>query len=133
MRFGYVDSSCIVAIGLGEPGHAELETRLQRFEALFSSGLLEAEVRAALFREGATWSDPAGFQTVIEWVIPQGPLSQEITRVLEVGHLRGADLWHVASALFARESLQGQLSFLTLDEPQGRIASELGFDTPAIG
>jgi hypothetical protein len=123
----------MVAIVLGESGQEELEASVRGFEVLFSSGLLEAEVRSALFREGFPWSDPNGFPTVIEWVVPQRPLSQEITRALEVGHLRGADLWHIASALFVRESSRSELAFLTLDEPQRRVASELGFDTSAVG
>ncbi len=132
MSVAYVDSSCIAAIVLGEPGHERLEARLRRFEILLSHGLLEAEVCAALEREGLEWSGPESFRTVIDWVHPHRPLSQEIWQALSVGLLRGADLWHVACALYARVSTATEIEFLTLDERQRAIAAELGFDTSAV-
>ena len=130
MSLGYVDSSCIVAVILGEAGHARVRRLVSGFEVLFSNGLLEAEVRAALTREGHPSVDPRGFPTEIEWVNPGRPLSPEIGAALGAGQLRGGDLWHVANALFARDSIGAELSFLTLDEPQGRVAAALGFETP---
>jgi len=61
-----------VAIATGEPGFRELMVRLGRYERLFSSNLLEAEVRGlfwhgsesrgtlALYWPGSTGSIPAG-------------------------------------------------------------------------
>lgn len=130
MSLGYVDSSCIVSVILGEPDHEAVTNALRPFEVLFSSGLLEAEVRAALAREGFPTVDPEGFPTEIEWVLPRRPLSQEIGTALEAGHLKGGDLWHVACALFARGSAGAGLAFLTLDETQREVAARLGFETP---
>ncbi len=130
MSLGYVDSSCILAIVLGEPEHERLTRSLGRFGALFSSGLLEAEVRSALSREGFPTIDPDGFPTEIEWVLPGRPLSQEITAALEgSSRLKGGDLWHVACALFLRQRMPGALSFLTLDQQQRAVAAQLGFQT----
>lgn len=133
MSFAYVDSSCIVAVALGEPEHAAVTAALSGFQALFSSGLLEAEVRAALSREGVSGTDPEGFPSEFEWVLPGRPLSVEITKVLDAGWLKGGDLWHVACALFVRDSSRANLAFLTLDEAQRRVADDLGFDTPVLG
>jgi hypothetical protein len=58
-------------------------------------------------------------------------LSTEITRVLSAGYLRGADLWHVATALYLRTDLP-DIDFLTLDQPQRAVAATLGFKTPPI-
>ena len=52
MKATYVDSSCLVAIAFGEEGAEELTARLEQFDLLVSSNLLEAELRAALCREG---------------------------------------------------------------------------------
>ena len=133
MSLGYVDSSSVLAIILGERRHERVERELRRFDVGVSNGLMEAKIRAALHREGFPETDPEGFPTVIEWIHPDRPLSLEISRALEAGHLKGADLLHVATALFARQATDGALSFLTLDESQRRVAAELGFDTPELG
>lgn len=49
-----------------------------------------------------------------------------MSRALEVGYLRGADLWHVACALYLVEDAP-ELSFLTRDERQSAVAEALGF------
>jgi uncharacterized protein with PIN domain len=52
VSFAYVDTSCLVAIAFDEPEAARTAARLRRFERLFSSNVLEAELRSALRREG---------------------------------------------------------------------------------
>ena len=44
-------------------------------------------------------------------------------------YLRGADLWHVATALYLAES-PADVDFLTLDPAQREAAAALGFPTP---
>jgi hypothetical protein len=53
-------------------------------------------------------------------------LTQEFARILGIGHLKGADLWHVACALYLSPNPQ-DLSFLTLDARQKKVAAKLGF------
>ena len=129
MSLGYVDSSCIVAIALGEPECEALKESLGRFSILFSSGLLEAEVLSVLRREAVAEIPLDGFSTEIEWVVPEKPLGAEIREALAAGRLRGADLWHVASALYLRRQLGDGLAFVTLDGEQRAVAAELGFST----
>ncbi|MFQ5658749.1 MAG: type II toxin-antitoxin system VapC family toxin [Candidatus Methylomirabilales bacterium] len=124
MSSAYVDSSSLVAIAFGEPGSAQLVERLERYDELFSSALLEAELRAALAREGV--ADDAQLLHAISWVLPQRALSPEITRVLSAGYLRGADLWHLACALFLAQTPR-DLSFVSVDRRQVRVARALGF------
>ena len=124
MSAAYVDSSAVVAIAFGEEGSRALRDRLLQYGGLYSSNLLEAEVRSALAREGF---DFAGrYLARIRWVYPFRPLTEEIEAVLKAGYLRGADLWHVANALFTAAA-PGEMAFITLDERQRAVAAELGF------
>jgi predicted nucleic acid-binding protein len=125
LKLAYVDSSYLVAIAFGEPGYEDVVARLNRCERLFSSNLLEAELRAALAREGAADKD-GDLLSGFTWIFPNRPLTAEYRRALAAGTLRGADLWHVACALFLSPDPQ-ELAFLTLDGPQGTVARALGF------
>ena len=126
MNAAYVDSSCLVAIAFGEPEAAKLSVRMRQCDRLFSSNLLEAELRSALLREGVV-DPPDDLLSWITWIFPDRALSSELRRVSEVGYLKGADLWHLAHALFLAPSAK-ELVFLTLDKPQAAVAKRLGFD-----
>ena len=127
MKFAYVDSSILVAIAFAEAGAARQAARLRRFDRLFSSNLLEAELRSALVREGV--DDRAdSLLSWITWVYPSRPLTKEFVRITAAGALKGADLWHVANALFLSPAGR-ELAFLTLDVRQGEIAEKVGFAT----
>ncbi len=124
MKAAYVDTSCLVAIAFGESEAAQVVSRLREHDVLLSSDLLEAELRATLVREAAE-VDEALFSW-IKWVLPDRPLSVEIIRVLRAGYLRGADLWHLATAMYVTPEPR-DLTFLTLDRRQEEVAEELGF------
>jgi uncharacterized protein with PIN domain len=119
LRRAFVDTSCLVAIALGERGAAAVAARLKRFEELFASNLLEAELRATVTREGVA-IDP-DVLTWLDWVFPDRPLTQEISRVLAAGYLRGADAWHLACALDMTQS-PAEVTFLTLERRQRAVA-----------
>ncbi len=127
MKVAYVDSSCLVAISLDEPGSWDLLGRISRFDRLFSSNLLEAELKSALAREN-TRSRFGNLLALVRWVLPRRPLTREINQILTIGRLKGPDLWHLSSALFLRRQV-ADLSFVTLDTNQGNIARTLGFRT----
>ena len=120
----YIDTSVIAAIALKEVGSTDHARRLENFSQLISSNLLEAEVRAALAREGRQFE--AGFISGIEWVFPDRSLGPELAVALAAGYLRGADLWHIATALYAAPE-PGEIAFVTLDNRQRSIAVALGF------
>jgi len=46
--------------------------------------------------------------------------------VLRHGYVRGADLWHLACALYLKKRVK-ELLFLTLDQRQQEAAMKLGF------
>jgi PIN domain-containing protein len=125
LKSAYVDSSCLVAIALGEPGSREILERLSKHDKLFSSHLLEAELRSALARVG----DGGSIRNLLSWflwVLPPRRLTQEIGFILDTGYLKGPDLWHLSCALFLRPRIE-TLSFLTIDGRQGEVARALGF------
>ena len=122
----YVDSSVLLTMAFEEPDAEDVARRLASYPRWVSSNLLEAEVRSALAREGNEFD--ADLLARIRWVMPTRPLSPEIAAALRVGYLRGADLWHIASALYAAQAMP-ELAFITLDRRQERIAAGLGFVT----
>jgi predicted nucleic acid-binding protein len=124
VKVAYVDTSCLVAIAFGERGATAVERRLAGFDALVASNLLEAELRAAFKREKADGVDT--LLELIEWISPERPLGNEIARVLSAGYVRGADCWHLATALYLSPE-PGEISFVTLDERQREVAATLGF------
>jgi hypothetical protein len=125
LRIAYVDSSCLIAVALQEEGAGELLFQLSRFDRLVSSPLAEAEYRAALAREGVA-GKAGNLLSWLDWIQPYRRLTPEIDRILEVGNARGADLWHLACALFVRPKLEG-LRFITRDGGQASIARALDF------
>ncbi len=124
MSVAYVDTSVLTAIAFDEPGAAALARRLDEFERLISSNLLDAELRASFAREGLRFEERA--VAGIEWILPDRPLAPEFAAALDTGYLRGADPWHVAVALCVHPDPDG-LSFATLDTRQGAAAKTLGF------
>lgn len=120
-----MDTSSLVAIAFEEPGARQLARRLKDL-SLFSSNLLEAELRAALLREGV--AQPTNLLAAVTWIYPNRALTLESDRILAHGYLKGADLWHLACALFfTREP--GEIAFVTLDRRQQEIARALGFQS----
>ena len=124
MTGAYVDTSCVLAVLFEEKGWQEMLSTMLQFEHLYSANLLEAEVHAALKREGWQRGGPdLGF---ISWVLPDRPITKEIGKVLGERYLRGADLWHLSVALFLSPE-PSALTFLTLDDRQTGVAKAIGF------
>jgi predicted nucleic acid-binding protein len=124
MKVAYVDTSCLVAVTFGESGVSAMTRRLKAFDELVSANLLEAEWRATLVRERIPPNTNLPFS--ISWILPDRPLTDEIARVLNAGYVRGADCWHLATALYLAREPEA-ISFVTVDERQGTVARSLGF------
>lgn len=127
MSLAYVDTSCLVAIAFDEPRAATIAARLRRFQRLLSSNLLEAELRSALRRETVA-GQPLHLLSWLTWIYPNRALTPEFERITSLGYLKGADLWHVANALFVAPETR-DLTFLTLDSRQQEVAARLEFRT----
>ncbi len=128
MRTVYVDTSVLASVVFDERESPGMRHRLQSAQQLVSSNLLEAELRAAVRREGEEpgreLSEILGW---IEWILPTRALGAECDEILDHGLLKGADLWHLACALYLRESVP-DLAFLSLDRRQVEVARSLGFE-----
>ncbi len=125
MRVAYVDTSVLVAVAFEEPESEQIAQKLKGFDRLLTSNLTEAEFRSALVREGV---ENRGVELLggLSWILPNRPLTSEIDRVIATGYVRGADLWHLACALFVSPQ-PGELSFVSLDARQTEVAQLLGF------
>jgi predicted nucleic acid-binding protein len=126
----YLDSSFLVAILLGEPRSRSLQTTLGRFDDFFAGDLLVAEVLATAARERIPLERVAPALESIDLVLPDRSLEAEKREVLERGRLRGADLWHLACALYVAGEGRDALAFLSRDAPQRDLARRLGFSAP---
>lgn len=124
MTPAYVDTSVLVAVSFNEENSTVLATRLNEFSRLVASNLVEAELRAVFSREQCRF--PQDVVADIEWILPDRRLSLEISTVLEAGYVRGADLWHLATALYTAGA-PGDMAFVTCDQRQSRVAAALGF------
>ncbi|MCE7871850.1 PIN domain-containing protein [bacterium CPR1] len=130
MELAYVDTSCYVAIAFGEPAAPKLTERLADFDELISSNLLEAELRAVFSREMTPFD--SRLLDGLGWVLPDRALGPEIASVLSAGYVRGADLWHLAVALYVAQA-PARVWFVTLDDRQQQVAELLGFRTEHFG
>ena len=125
MQAAYLDTSCLVAIAFGKPGSDRMRDELVRMDRILSSTLLESEFLAAAEREGLR-TEALRLLAPIDWIHPGRRLTPEIERVLETGYVRGADLHHLATALFVFAD-PGEASLFTLDARQREVAAGLGF------
>ena len=124
----YVDTSSALAIAFEEPDWELSARRLAGLPVLLSSNLLEAEMRSAYEREGLEF-DPGSFPG-LGWVNPTRSLGPEMAKAIVTGgYLRGADLWHIAVALYVDDTIAGKMAFITLDNQQKAVAANLGFET----
>lgn len=121
----YLDTSVVVAIRFNQPGAERFRDALTGFE-LYASPLLEAEWRSALRREQV--APNLAELELVQWVFQERTLSEELERVFEAGYVRGADAWHLATALSLAPD-PSELTFLTLDDRQRAVAEALGFQT----
>ena len=128
MTWAYVDTSSLVAVALDEANARQISGYFRRADRLFSANLLEAEFRATMLREDVD-SELSEYLSWFSWVSPNRPLTPEIRVVLDEGYLRGADLWHLACALFLAGDAS-ELQFLTCDLRQREVARALGFLLP---
>lgn len=127
----YVDTSLMVAIAFDEARAKSLSIKLKKFRYLFSSNLLAAEFSSVCVRETVPFSLAQPLLSTLRWILPNRDITDEITRVSSYGYVRGADLWHLATALF-HSPTPHELSFLTLDKQQLEIAIRLGFKSPTL-
>lgn len=62
----------------------------------------------------------------VSLIFPERSLQKECLTVLKGGYCRGADLWHVANALYI-DPQASHFVFVSADQRQGEIARLTGF------
>lgn len=130
MKAAYVDTSLLLAIVFDEPGASTLLRSLSRYEQAFSSDLLTAETLSAAARERLDVAAVTHALDTVALVLPHRSLDREVQEVLGHGYIRGADVWHLACAVFLADGARSELAFLSRDVAQRRIARRLGFNAP---
>ncbi len=124
MLFAYVDTSLVVAMKIAETLPDDVVEVVSSIPNLYSSYLLEAETRSTVARFKLDFQNH--WLEGIRWISHHTSLTQEYETVLEAGYLRGADLWHVATALHLWKN-PSEIGFFTLDLKQHEVARKLGF------
>lgn len=130
MSTAYLDSSFLLAILLDEPRARSLQGVLERFDDLLAGDLLVAETLATAAREDLELELLGPALEAVDLVLPDRSLEPEMLEILQHGRLRGADLWHLACALYVAGDAREAMSFLSRDAPQRRLARALGFAVP---
>lgn len=123
----FVDSSVVIGLAFGEPATRSLARILSSTARVSASTLLEAEVLACFTRERVDRKLAQPILDRLTWVAPSRSLGDEIAQVLTAGYLKGADVWHLAVALYLYGRSPG--TFLTADVAQREVARRLGFKT----
>ena len=127
----YVDASAALSVAFREEDWEITARCFAAASVLTSANLLEAELRAAYWREGLAFD--ASAMAGIGWVIPNRSLGREVAKALEVGgYLKGGDLWHIATALYIDATVTGKLAFITLDGKLRSAAHNLGFEVMPV-
>lgn len=128
----FVDTSVIVFLLLEAKPEDKLYNLLKEYRYLVSSNLMEAELYSVAKRERIDLQFPRKIIRTVTVLHPTKSLTDECERVVNVGYLRGADLYHVAVALACYSSIVSQVDFITLDLSQRAIAKALGFTIPEL-
>lgn len=128
MASAYLDTSLLIRINFEDVAGVHRK-KLRRYDAIFSSDLLIAELFAYGRRENLALDLLSPQLKAITLILPDRSLQPEIERVIQAGYARGSDLWHLACACYLAPN-PADLDFLTADEHQQEIARTLGFKTP---
>lgn len=127
MKAVYVDSSVVVAVLLQQGNRAKFIEVLNDADEVVSSFFSEAEIYSVVKREGLDFEKTKTLLQSLTLVQSDGSLEKEIRDVLKAGYVRGADLHHLAVALYLDPGKK-QLRFFTLDENQRKVAKAAGLE-----
>ena len=126
MKRAYIDTSWLIRINFEDPDK-KLQRELKQYKRLFAAELLIAELFAFARRESLEQELITEQLRAITFIIPDRSLKDEMERIIKIGYLRGADLWHLACACYLSPKPE-ELSFLSADDRQREVAETLGFE-----
>lgn len=128
MNVIYIDTSALICKTFQELDYKEIATLLNSADELVSSQLLCAELISVYQREKRDLKEAERELASISLINPDTNLTQELISIFQYGYLRGADAFHLASAMFIDPAAL-ELQFLTRDKQQKKMAEKLGFKT----
>ncbi len=128
MKVIYIDTSVLVSLFFegSIKENREFRNAIGKADEVLSSLLIEAEFFSVLTREKIPRDEGLQFLRQISYVIPDRSLASEINRILSLGYVRGADVFHLACALYLDPPAH-KLLFLTADAKQRDLAKLLKF------
>lgn len=130
MSTAYTDSSFFLSMILGQTDSSDLRVVFAGYDRVVSGDLIVAECLSLARREAMDVDAVLAALDSVSLVHPARSLATEIRQALDEAYLRGADVWHVACALFVAADTQSEIAFLSRDRSQRRVANHLGFQTP---
>lgn len=126
----YLDSSYILGILFREERYNAHQKRIKSLNHAVTSLFSQAEIMSSLKREAIEFDSFIQMADAIDWLLLGDRLDEELARVFAHGYLRGADAFHLATALwFVGDADTKDCAFLTLDKKQETVAKSLGFST----
>lgn len=124
----YLDTSAWIAWKFGQRGKELFDNVDLEKDMVLSSPLLVAEYLSFLKKierlADTRYEDELEF---IRWIHPVDPIFKSCSEVAIKTELRGADLYHLATAVWFTEGHRKELRFLTCDDAQKNAAKKLGF------
>jgi predicted nucleic acid-binding protein len=125
LKAAYIDSSVIIAASLNQLTKSDKFFEICEEYEFFSSYLLAAETYSAMKREKFPLKVAQPFIERANFL--SRPIHAELFKKgLKKAYVRGADLYHIATALLIRENYSSQISFFSLDSKQSEVAKKCG-------
>lgn len=127
----YLDTSAWIAWKFAQKGQEIFKKVSVGRDTIISSPLLVAEYFSFLKRIDGL--EKARFQTelsFIRFVYPADPLFEHYARYDHGTFLKGADLYHLTTAIWFADGFAKELGFLSCDTSQRLAAKSVGFRVP---
>ena len=122
----YIDTSVFINVLLSQQGYKYFHTIMKRCKKLLSSPLIEAEVLTTCQRENFDQKQAIEALKEITLCFVEKSLIEKYEMILKECNLKGADAYHLATALYLDPSREF-LHFLTDDLKQKEAAKKKGF------
>lgn len=126
MKLVYIDTSVLIAVFFQEPNYKNYLKYFSKNYQLISSEILVAEFYSFLSRNKRPLSEAFEILDYLSIVRPDKGLENYCEMILSYGYAKGADLFHIANALYIDPEVK-ELVFLTHDVKQGKLAKKVGF------
>ena len=122
MSILYVDTSVVAALLFAEKNYKDVNKRLNQADRIVSSHLMIAK------REDISFDDIDQYLQYFDIAVPDRTLQAEVISILEQTYCRGADAFHIATAIYLDPKME-KLKFYSFDKQQLVAAKNIGLKT----